>query len=179
MPRLNIPDRDDVPEAAREMLNAVHDRLGVVPNVFRLLGSSPAVLKGFTALNDGLVQVLDAKLCERISLAIAEVNRSDYCLSLHHYFALNIARMFPEEIDLARKGGASNPKASVAVNFAVKVAKEGGNVADVDIAEIRRAGFSDAEVVAMIAVIAVNVLTNLLNKVAQTEIDFPALHAAD
>jgi hypothetical protein len=51
MCRLGIPGRDDVPEASRPILDAVHKQLGVVPNRFPLIAESQAALRGFTANN--------------------------------------------------------------------------------------------------------------------------------
>ena len=51
MSRLAIPARDDVPEASKPILDAVHKQLGVVPNMFRLIAQSPATLQGFTSNN--------------------------------------------------------------------------------------------------------------------------------
>jgi alkylhydroperoxidase family enzyme len=44
---------------------------------------------------------------------------------------------------------------------------------------VKAAGFTDAQIVEIVAVVAENVLTNFLNNVAQTEIDFPAVRAAE
>jgi alkylhydroperoxidase family enzyme len=51
-------------------------------------------------------------------------------------------------------------------------------VSDGDIATVRAAGFSDSQIVEIIAVVAETMFTNLLNVVAETDIDFPAVHAA-
>ena len=51
-------------------------------------------------------------------------------------------------------------------------AKHGG-VSDDDLAEVRAAGYDDAEIAAIVAHVALNVLTNYLNRVAQPVIDFP------
>ena len=48
MSRLSIPSLDTAPEASKPTLDAVNRQLGVVPNLFRLIGSSPAALAGFT-----------------------------------------------------------------------------------------------------------------------------------
>lgn len=45
--------------------------------------------------------------------------------------------------------------------------------------EVRAAGYSDAEIVEIVLVVAENILTNLLNIVADTEIDFPVVRAAE
>lgn len=46
MSRLAIPTLNDAPEAARPVLDAVGKQLGSVPNLYRLLAASPAVLQG-------------------------------------------------------------------------------------------------------------------------------------
>ena len=121
MSRLAIRGRDDVPEASKPILDAVHKQLGVVPNLFRLIAGSPAVLQGFTANSGALAKTLDVKTRERIALAVAQVNGCDYCLSAHSYLALNLAKISPEEIALNRKGESGDAKADAAVRFAAKV----------------------------------------------------------
>src|ERR1700712_3197198 len=85
MSRLNIPAREDAPAKSQPLLDAVEKQLGVVPNLFRLVGTSPAALEGYLSLNGALGRTLDAKTRERIALAIAQANGCDYCLSAHTY----------------------------------------------------------------------------------------------
>ena len=179
MSRLAIPARDDVPEASKPVLDAVHKQLGVVPNMFRLVASSPAALQGFTANNGALSKTLDVKMRERIALAVAQVNGCDYCLSAHSYLGLNLAKITPEEVALNRHGESGDAKAHAAVEFAAKIVCDRGHVTDADIEAVRNAGFSDSQIVEILAVTAENVFTNLLNEVADTDIDFPAVRAAD
>ena len=179
MSRLTIPARDDVPQASKPILDAVHKQLGVVPNMFRLIAASPAALQGFTGNNGALARTLDVKTRERIALAVAQVNNCDYCLSAHSYLGLNLAKITPEEIALNRRGESGDAKADAAVRFAAKVVRERGKVSDGDIKAVRDAGFSDGQIVEIIAVTAENIFTNLLNVVAQTDIDFPVVHAAE
>jgi uncharacterized peroxidase-related enzyme len=179
MSRLTIADRDDVPEASKPVLDAVHQQLGAVPNMFRLLAASPAVLQGFTANNAALAKTLDVKTRERIALAVAQVNGCDYCLSAHNYLALNLAKISPEEVALNRRGRSGDAKADAAVGFAAKIASERGHVSETDVQAVRDAGYDDSEIVEIIAVTAENVFTNLLNVVAKTEIDFPVIQAVE
>jgi uncharacterized peroxidase-related enzyme len=179
MSRLSIPARDDVPEDSKPILDAVHKQLGVVPNMFRLIASSPAALQGFSANNGALTKTLDVKTRERIALAVAQVNGCDYCLSAHSYLGLNLAKISPEEVALNRKGGSADPKADAAVRFAAKVVRERGHVGDTDIKAVRDAGFNDGQIVEIISVVAENIFTNLLNVVAETDIDFPVVRASE
>jgi uncharacterized peroxidase-related enzyme len=179
MSRLAIPARDDVPEASKPILDAVHKQLGVVPNMFRLIASSPAVLQGFATNNGALTKTLDVKTRERIALAVAQVNGCDYCLSAHTYLGLNLAKISPQEVALNRKGESGDAKADAAVSFAAKMVRERGHVSDADIQAVRSAGFHDSQIVEIVAVVAENIFTNLLNVVADTDIDFPVVRATE
>ena len=178
MSRLAVPAREAVPEASKPLLDAVEKQLGVVPNVFRLVSLSPAALQGFLGMNGALAKTLDVKTRERIALAVAQINGCDYCLSAHTYLGLNLAKIDADEIALNRNGGSSDAKANVAVAFAAKVTKSRGNVSDADIQAVKAAGFTDAQIVEIVAVVSENVFTNLINIVAQTEIDFPVVKAS-
>lgn len=177
MSRLAIPARADVPARSQPLLDAVEKQLGVVPNLFRLVGSSPAALEGYLGLNGALGRSLDAKTRERIALAVAQANGCDYCLSAHSYLGLNLAKIDAAEIALNRAGHSADARADAALVFAGKVLESRGRVSDADLAAVRLAGFSDAQVIEIVANVAVNVLTNYINNVAQTEIDFPVVLA--
>ena len=177
MARINIPARDDAPEASKATLDAVHAQLGVVPNLFRLIANSPHALDGYMGFSGALKKVLDVKTRERIALAVAQVNGCDYCLSAHTYLGLNLAKISPEEIAMNRRGGSSDAKADAAVRFAADVAEKRGHVSDDAIAAVKAAGYSDAQIVEIVALVAENVFTNFLNEMAGTEIDFPVVRA--
>ena len=179
MSRLTIPARADVPAKSQPLLDAVEKQFGVVPNMFRLIGTSPAALEGYLGLNGALGHGVDAKTRERIALAIAQANGCDYCLSAHTYLGLNLAKIDEVEIALNRAGHSGDAKADAAVIFARKVLEARGRVSDADIAAVRIAGFSEAQVIEIVASVAVNVLTNYVNNVARTDIDFPVVLAAE
>ena len=177
MTRLTIPTRDEAPAASRPLLDAVHAQLGVIPNLFRLIALSPAALEGYTGLGKALARTLDVKTRERIALAVAEVNGCDYCLSAHSYLGANQARLDADEIAANRAGRSNDARADAAVRFAHTIARTRGKVGDADLAAVRAAGFSDAEVIEISVHVALNFLTNLVNNVADTAIDFPVVTA--
>lgn len=177
MSRLTIPTRDQSPAASQPTLDAVGKQLGVIPNMFRLIGTSPLALEGYSALNGALGKTLDAKTRERIALAVAQVNGCDYCLSAHTYIGGALLKLDDAELALNRSGQSGDAKAHAAVAFARKVAETRGNVSDADLASVQRAGFTQAEVVEIVANVALNVLTNFINNVAETDIDFPVVRA--
>jgi uncharacterized peroxidase-related enzyme len=177
MARIAIPALDTAPAASAPILDAVNKQLGVVPNLFRLVSISPAALAGLTSLSGALSKTLDVRTRERIALAVAQVNGCDFCLSAHTYLALNAAKISPEEITLNRQGRSGNQKADAAVRFAAKVTEARGRVSEADLQTVRAAGYSDAQIIEIVGVVAENVFTNLINNVAQTDIDFPLVSA--
>ncbi len=179
MARLSVPASiETAPAEAKQNLEAVKRLLGSVPNMFRVFSVSPHALEGYLGLNGALSKgQLDAAMRERIALAVANVNGCTYCNSAHAYLGSRFGKLDEAEIAANRDGRSNDPKADAAVRFARKIAAERGHVTDADLQAVRAAGYSDAEVVEIVANVAVNVLTNLVNNVFATEVDFPVAEA--
>ena len=177
MSRLPIPATiDAAPAASQPLLEAVKKQLGVVPNLFRLVSTSPAALEGYLGLSGALAKgALPAQTRERIALAVAEINGCDYCLSAHSYLGKNLAKLDDAEIAANRAGASNDPKADAAIRFAAKVARERGHVGEDDLRAVKLAGYSDAQVIEMVLHVALNTWTNYINEVAKTDIDFPVV----
>jgi uncharacterized peroxidase-related enzyme len=173
--RIAIPATiDDAPERSRALLKDVKAAFGVVPNLFRLVATSPAALQGLLGLHGALAHgQLGPALSEQIALAIAEINGCSYCLSAHSYLAKHVAKLGDADIDASRAGGARDERGNAAVQFAAELARARGHVGADAIAAVRRAGFSDAEIIEIIAHVALNTLTNYVNEALKTDIDFP------
>lgn len=179
MSRIAIPSRAEAPEAARPLLDSVEKQLGSVPNLFRLLAQSPAALEGFLGLNGALGRTLNGRLRESVALAVAQSNGCDYCLSAHSYLGANLAKLDVAEIARNRAGASSDPRSDAALRFALRIVETRGRVSDAELAEIRKAGFSEAQLVEIVGLVAVNVFTNYLNNLAEADIDFPVVLAAE
>lgn len=178
MSRISIPSIETSIEASKPLLAAVKQQLGVVPNLMKLVGHSPAALEGYLSLNGALAKgKLSVQLRERIALTIAEFNGCDYCLSAHSYLAANVAKISGSEIDAARDGRSDDARTAAALHFARRVAEARGRVSDADLAALRAADFDEASVVEIVLNVALNVLTNYVNNVAATDIDFPVVTA--
>jgi uncharacterized peroxidase-related enzyme len=168
----------DAPEQSRLLLDAVQKQLGVVPNMFRLIATSPQALEGYLGLSGALGHgALPAATRERIALAVAEVNGCDYCLSAHTYLGRNVAKLDDAEITANRNGASNDPKANAAVRFAVQVTRDRGHVSEADLSAVRRAGYTDAQVIEIVQHVALNTWTTWVNEVFKTDIDFPVVAA--
>lgn len=179
MSRLPTPASIEAsPAASQPLLQAVKKQIGSVPNLFRVVGNSPAALEGYLSLNGALAKgALAAPTRERIALAVAEINGCDYCLSAHAYLGKNLAKLSDAEIAANRNGHSTDAKADAAVSFAVKLVNARGHVSDADLKAVKDAGYDDAQVIEIVLHVALNTLTNYVNEVAKTEIDFPVVTA--
>ncbi len=168
----------DAPEKSRPLLEAVNKQLGIVPNMFRLIATSPQALEGYLGLSGALGHgALPPATRERIALAVAEVNGCDYCLSAHSYLGRNLAHLDDAEITANRNGASSDPKADAALRFAVAVTRNRGHVTEADLAAVRNADYADAQVIEIVQHVALNIWTNYVNVVFGTDIDFPVVQA--
>lgn len=168
------------PTASQPLLEAVNRMLGSVPNLFRIVGNSPAALEGYLALSGALGKgALDARTRNRIAMVVAEKNACEYCLSAHTFLGKNVAKLDDGELTANRTAGSSDPKAAVALRFAAKVVQERGYVAASDVQAVRDAGYTEAQVVEIIAHVALNTLTNYINNALGTEVDFPRVSPGD
>jgi uncharacterized peroxidase-related enzyme len=168
----------DAPAMAQPMLQAVNKQLGVVPNMFRLISTSPQALEGYVGMSGALAKgALPAATRERIALAVAEVNSYDYCLSAHTYLARNVARLDAAEIGANRQGASTDAKADAAVRFAAQVARGRGHLGEGDLSTVRLAGHTDAQVIEIGQHVALNTWTNYFNEIFKTDIDFPVVRA--
>ena len=178
MSRIAIPAREAAPAASQPLLDAVHRQLGVVPNLFRLMSLSPVALTAYLGLHAPLARSFDARTREAVALAVSEADGCNYCLAAHCYLAAHVAKSSAEEIELNRAGRSLDAKRGAAAAFARALVERRGHVTDAELAAARSAGFDDEHIVELVVLAIDTVLTNFLNEVARTDIDFPAVRPA-
>ena len=178
MTRFTLPGLEDVHPDARPTLDAAKSALGFTPNLHRLMAINPWVLAGWVGLQSNLAHTLDLKTRDAIALAVTEVNDCDYCRAAHAYGARMLSKLTAEEIALNRLGQSSDVRRGAAARFARLVVQQRGKVSDEDLADVRAVGWSDSEIIAIIALGCQYLFTNFLNNVADTPADFPSLDGA-
>lgn len=173
MSRIETITHDNASPAQQALLEAVKNKLGVVPNFLAVLGQSPDALQAFLGLHHvaGSGQ-LDPQTRERIALVVAQDNSCEYCVSAHSAIGRK-AGLSNDEITANRKGASHDQKAHAAVTFAQTINEHKGDLSDAEFQAIRNAGYSDAEIVEIIVHVGMNILTNMIGKISDVEIDFP------
>jgi uncharacterized peroxidase-related enzyme len=178
MTRLQALDPSAAPAAARPLLQAVQDKLGRVPNLVKTFAHSPAVLRYYLAGAEALAGgALGAALREQIALATAGENECDYCASAHTLIGKG-AGLAASELAANLRGESAVAKTQAALNFVRAIVEKRGRVDDGQLHAVRAAGYSDEQIVEIVANVAANIFTNYFNHVAGTQIDFPRVNAA-
>ncbi|QGZ38132.1 putative peroxidase-related enzyme [Pseudoduganella flava] len=173
MSRIELLSRENATGASRQLLEQVQAAFGATPNMFRAVANSPAALSSmwaaFGALHGG---TLGAKLGEQIAVAIADVNRCEYCLAAHTALGRK-AGASAAEMSAAQAGQADEPKTAAALRFATAVVRERAQIGAADVDALRQAGFGDGEIMEIMAHVALNLFTNYVNVAFDVPVDFP------
>ena len=177
MERINAVSHESAEGKARQLLDAVKAKLGIVPNMTRAMAVSPSVLEAYLGFSGTLAHgVLPARVREQLALDIGEANHCDYCVSAHSALGKRAGLSDADILD-SREGKSADPKADALLRFARTVVAKRGVVDDTDVEAVRAAGYGDAEIAEVVAHVALNVFTNYFNNVAGTAIDFPSAPA--
>ncbi|MHC8326334.1 carboxymuconolactone decarboxylase family protein [Pseudomonas sp. LB1P83] len=172
MSRITALSLEHATDTTRPLLEGVQKKIGFLPNVFKTLAHAPAVLAAYLQQSVALGKTsLTAPEKEAISLATSQVNGCDYCLAAHTVFA-GKAGLSAQDILSARHG-----QLNAFATLARQITESRGHLSNEQIEAARAAGITDAKIIEVVAHIASQTLTNYLNNLALTEIDFPAIDA--
>lgn len=176
MPRIELQNPESATGERKEILTQINKAFSVTPNMFKAIANSTPALKmmwsAFGALGSGK---LGAKLGEQIAVAVADVNRCEYCLAAHTALGKG-AGLSLETISLAQAGKSSDPKTQAALTFAIKLVKERANVSPDDISALKKAGYNEEEIAEILAHVALNIFTNYTNVAFDVPVDFPKVN---
>jgi uncharacterized peroxidase-related enzyme len=178
MTRTTALQPEHVPAESKPTLDAFTKNIGFTPNMMATFAQSPIAFNAWANLLGSLSKALDVKTRDSIGLAVSEVNGCNYCLTVHSFTAEHMAKLPADDIILARKGHAADPKRDAAVQFARKVIEARGQVGEADLQIVRDAGYTDANIMEIVALVAMYSLTNFINNVFDPEKDFPAVAPA-
>ena len=179
MPRINPIDPSHASGDTAVHLASVRRMLGGTPNLFTTAAHSPAALGALVSLftYSGRTSIT-AQRGEQIAIAIAQQNGCGYCLSAHTALG-NLHGVDPAALAAARSATSSEPQTAALLTLAAAINQSRGHIDDATLDAARNAGLTEAQIVEVVFLVALNVFTNYLNSVAETTIDFPVvrLHA--
>lgn len=175
MTRVQLIDPAHTSANRAAILAQIQAAFGATPNMFKAVANSPAALgamwSAFGALGKGTI---GAKLGELIAVAVAERNQCDYCLAAHTALGKG-AGLTPQQLAAAQAGQSSDPQVAAALDFALKLVSQRGQMGEADVAALRSAGYSDEQIVEILAHVALNIFTNYVNVAFDVPLDFAAV----
>jgi uncharacterized peroxidase-related enzyme len=177
MSRLTAINPADATGATVELFANIKKAAGKVPNAYATIGThSPeglaAILGVEAALGKGSLSKADI---ETIKLAVSEVAGCDYCLAAHT-LAGKYAGLTPDTMKQVRAGDSTgNAQRDALVHFVRTLVSSSGTLPAAELDAVRAAGYSERQVVEIALAIASITFTNLVNRVNDTTLDFPAI----
>ena len=173
MTRIAQLDPQTATGPVKTLFEGVHKKLGVVPNLFRVLGNAPAALQGYLGFSAALADgSFSPKLREQIALTVAETNRCTYCLSAHSFIGGKLG-LSQQDLTDARMAAAVDPRTDAILKLAHSIVVQHGELGETGLEQARHAGLTDGEIVETVAHVALNTFSNYINHIAGTVIDFP------
>jgi uncharacterized peroxidase-related enzyme len=180
MQRITALNPDTTTGKSKELFNAVQTKLGMVPNMMRTMGNSPAVLSGYLSFSGALGESsIGAKLGEQIALTVANANSCEYCNAAHSFIGEKLVGMDIDSILNAKEGKAADAKIQAALSFVRTLVIKKGKVNDADVNTLKNAGYNEAATAEIIAHTALNIFTNYFNNATNVLVDFPQVELVE
>jgi uncharacterized peroxidase-related enzyme len=160
---------DDAPEGARETLARVAATWGFVPNLQAILAESPAALKAYEALF-ALAAETGLTPAERqvVFLTASVFHGCAYCTMGHTFLAGKAG--VPAEAVAALRAGAlpEDARLRALAGFARRVLETRGDAGDAAVDAFVAAGFTRANVLDILVIVAAKTISNYANHMART-----------
>jgi len=160
-----VPTLESLPTDIREIILAVQERAGFIPNVFLTLAHRPDEFRAFFAYHDALM-LRDSGLSkaekEMIVVATSGVNCCIYCV-VAHGAVLRIYQRDPlvsDQIAIDHKKADITEKQKLMLDFAIKLARTPELVDPSDHQQLRKQGFSAEDIWDIGAITAFFALSN-------------------
>ncbi|CAG9239798.1 Alkylhydroperoxidase [Paraburkholderia tropica] len=177
MSRLSSIKPEAATGAAAEVFAKIRKAVGKVPNAYATIGThSPEALASILGVEAVLAGgSLSKPDIEAVKLAVSEVAGCDYCLAAHT-LAGKFAGLAPETMKQIRAGDATgDAKRDALVHFVRLLVQTHGTVDEAEVQAIRTAGYTERQIVDISLAIASITFTNLVNRINDTTLDFPAV----
>jgi AhpD family alkylhydroperoxidase len=171
---LELADTTKMTGKTQEMLGNLEKGMGFMPNIMKQMANSPAALESFLSSRDALLRgSLDAQMIALIGIVVAEIYSCEYLLASRVAQAKK-AGVSEEELNLARQQSSSDKKKDIGLQFVRNVVvRHGAEMPASDIQDLKTAGYTDGEIVELLANTSLNMFVYYLIQVGQPELDFP------
>lgn len=169
MPNFTLHTIHTSPESSKALLDASNKEWGFIPTLHAILAESAPTLEGYQRLF-GLVAQSSFTPAEQqvIYLAVNVLHECEYCTAGHTYLARAV-KLSEETIGALRESKPiTDPRLQTLREFAETVVNKRGFVGDAAVDRFINAGFTKAQVLEVVLVIATKTISNYVNHIAHT-----------
>lgn len=155
-----VPPSTGLPDEVAAQIGPVAEKIGFVPNVARLLATSPRHFEGWWRYFDDLMRGpsgLSKTQREMIAVVISAEAHCPYC-EISHAAALRLRTKDPVLVDrlaVNYRHVALAPNDRVMLDFAVKLTHTPETCDEDDLARLRDVGFTDEDILHIVEVTAI------------------------
>jgi uncharacterized peroxidase-related enzyme len=177
MSRLTTIRPEDATGAAAEVFAKIKKAVGKVPNAYATVGThSPEALGAALAFDAAVaVSTLGKADIEVIKLVVSEHVGCDYCVAAHTLMG-QLAGLSGDDMKQVRAGVATgDAKRDALVTYVRTLVGTRDTVPEATVDAVRTAGYTDRQIIEINLAIASITFTNLVNRVNDTTLDFPAV----
>jgi uncharacterized peroxidase-related enzyme len=172
-PRLTSIEPEAATGKTAAIYSQVKSRMRMVPNLYKGLANSPQALEAYLALDkfisDGSLTSAEQQI---VRMVTSVHNECTYCVAAHT-LGLKGAGVDDAAILDIRRGRSDDAKLQALIVFVQAVLSTKGFVSDEDLAAVRAAGYTDANIADITVVIAQKTLSNYFNHIHDTVLDLP------
>lgn len=161
---------ETAPQASKPLLEAAQKAWGFLPTLHGSLAESPVALEAYTTLF-GLVgqSTLTPQEQQVVYLAVSVLHGCSYCVAGHTYLGRSV--VLPEPAIQALRDGqpiAVDARLQALRRFTEEVVRERGFTGDAAVDAFIAAGFTRANVLEVVTVIATKTIANYANHLTHT-----------
>jgi len=172
---MQLADTSKLTGKSLEMLTELEKSAGLMPNVMKQMANSPAAVESFLSSREALSKgLLSDKMRSLIGIMIAEIYSCAYLLAARVAQAKK-SGMSDEDIKLAQTQASKDPKEDRGLQFVRNLVLMHREIKPVEVVELKAIGYSEGEIVELIANTSLNMHVYYLIQVAKPEIDYPAV----
>lgn len=171
MSRFTIHDDETAPAGSLPVLKGATAKAGQLPNVLGVLAGSPAALRAYARFRSELAHgVLEESTIARVALGVAQLHGSEPGVTLRTQTARR-AGVGVDEIARARRFESADPTMAALLRWTRAVARDRGRVDDALHEAVKEAGWTDEDLLEVIAVVALESFTALVNVAGSVPLD--------
>lgn len=156
------------------ILQGTKDAMGMIPNMYSTMANNPALLDAYShsyksfRTNSGFT----SQEQEVVFLAVAFENNCEYCMAAHSFVADKMSNVPTEVTDAIRDdAGVPDTKLSALSKFAKQVVSTRGLPSSEDVNRFLEAGYTQENILGVIAGVGVKTMSNYFNHIFNTPVD--------